>query len=184
MINNLLTGLCFTAGFLSAGFLAASDTFLTVKGTPYLLAGLVIFWAGASGMEPGADLLAGYTNTKKIYMRTFILISKGGFYLKCDSVTLFIQKHTVDSSNPWPAFHQQSNKLGAPFEANAAINFSLYSFEASKLLSHLIKSEWFKQIPLVTRAQTTQMLLEQVPVQSQLCLAAVIQQSPFVSDDW
>lgn len=65
MINNLLTGLCFTAGFLSAGFLAASDTFLTVKGTPYLLAGLVIFWAGASGMEPGADLLAGYTNAKK-----------------------------------------------------------------------------------------------------------------------
>lgn len=37
------TALLFTAGFLSAGFLAASDTFLAVKGTPYLQAGLVIF---------------------------------------------------------------------------------------------------------------------------------------------
>lgn len=55
------TGLCFTAGFLSAGFLAAADTFLTVKGTPYLQAGLVIFIAGASGMDPGAERLAGRT---------------------------------------------------------------------------------------------------------------------------
>lgn len=37
------TALVFTTGFLSAGFLAASDTFLAVKGTPYLQAGLVIF---------------------------------------------------------------------------------------------------------------------------------------------
>lgn len=62
--HSRLTGLCFTAGFLSVGFLAASDTFLTVKGTPYLLAGLVIFWAGASGMEPGAERLAGERNEK------------------------------------------------------------------------------------------------------------------------
>lgn len=57
-----LTGLCFTASFLSAGFLAASDTFLTVKGTPYLQAGLVIFCDGVSGMEPGAERLAGHRN--------------------------------------------------------------------------------------------------------------------------
>ncbi len=64
LVTNLLTGLCFTAGFLSTGFLAASDTFFTVKGTPYLLAGLVIFWAGASGMEPGAERLASHTSKK------------------------------------------------------------------------------------------------------------------------
>lgn len=49
--NSLLTGLCFPAGFLSAGFLAPSGTFLTVKGTPYLAAGFVIFWAEADIMR-------------------------------------------------------------------------------------------------------------------------------------
>lgn len=68
-----LTGLCFTADFLSAGFLAASDTFLTVKGTPYLLAGLVIFCAGASGMEPGAERLASHTS--RMHIKTFIQVS-------------------------------------------------------------------------------------------------------------
>lgn len=61
--NSLLT--CFTAGFLTADFLAASETFLTVKGTPYLVAGLVIFWAGVSGMKPGAGRLAGHTRRNK-----------------------------------------------------------------------------------------------------------------------
>lgn len=50
--------LWFIAGYFSAGFLIASDTVLTVKGTLYLLA-LVIFCARASGMEPGAERLAG-----------------------------------------------------------------------------------------------------------------------------
>ena len=61
---SLLTGLCLTAGFLSAGFLAASDNLFTVKGTPYLAAGLVIFWAGASGMDPAAERLAAHTSEK------------------------------------------------------------------------------------------------------------------------
>lgn len=75
-----LTGLCFTAGFLSAGFLAASDTFFTVKGTPYLLAGLVIFCAGASGMEPGAERLASHTS--RMYIKTFQFHSKSVFNSK------------------------------------------------------------------------------------------------------
>lgn len=67
-----LTGLCFAAGFLSAGFLAPFDTFLTVKGTPYLLAGLVIFCAGVSGMEPGAKRLASHVS--KTYIQTFVQV--------------------------------------------------------------------------------------------------------------
>lgn len=59
-VSHLLTGLCFPAGFLSAGFLAASEALFTVKGTPYLQAGLVIFWAGASDVEPREERLAGH----------------------------------------------------------------------------------------------------------------------------
>lgn len=59
-----LTGLCFIAGFLSAGFLAASDTFCTFKGTLDLQAGVVIFCAGVTGVQPGAGRLASHTNER------------------------------------------------------------------------------------------------------------------------
>lgn len=60
-----LTALCLSSALLSTGFLAASDTFLTVKGTPYLAAGLVIFWAGGSGEHPGGGRLAGRWRKKR-----------------------------------------------------------------------------------------------------------------------
>lgn len=59
-----LTGLGFIAGLLSVGFLAASDTFCTVKGTLDLQAGLVIFCAGVTGVQLGAGRLASHTNER------------------------------------------------------------------------------------------------------------------------
>lgn len=53
--HRLLTTLCLAAGLLAAG------AFLAVRGTPYLLAGLVTFWP--SGVEAGR--LAGRTKSKK-----------------------------------------------------------------------------------------------------------------------
>ena len=64
-----LTGFCFGAGFLSAGFLAGSEIFLKVKGTPYLAAGLVIFWAGARGVAAEADRFAGQKHNRALESR-------------------------------------------------------------------------------------------------------------------
>ncbi len=56
----VLTCLSLTGFFAATGtFLMASDGLRTVKGTPYLAAGFVIFWAGVIGMGPGAGRLAG-----------------------------------------------------------------------------------------------------------------------------
>lgn len=56
-LENDLTCLCFGGGFFSSNFL--SPYFLYVKGTPYLAAGFVIFWAGTREMAlcPDAGLL-------------------------------------------------------------------------------------------------------------------------------
>lgn len=88
----LLTGLCLGAGFLSAGFLAPSETFLTVKGTPYLLAGLVIFCAGLRGMEAGAGRLASpksYTNKNivciSMFYCTFLILMMAEMHWKCQT---------------------------------------------------------------------------------------------------
>lgn len=56
-LGNDLTCLCFGGVFFSSNFL--SPYFLYVKGTPYLAAGFVIFWAGTREMAlcPDAGLL-------------------------------------------------------------------------------------------------------------------------------
>lgn len=66
-----LTGLFFKAGFLSAGFLAASATFCTAKGTLDLQAGLVIFCAGVTGVQPGAGRLTSHTIKKVKHNKPF-----------------------------------------------------------------------------------------------------------------
>lgn len=66
-LTNWHTCLYFWSGFFSRIFL--SPCFLNVKGTPYLAAGFVIFWAGETEAKlcPEAGLFATWKDTKNFY---------------------------------------------------------------------------------------------------------------------